>query len=64
MAGKIGFVGVGAVGGYYGLMLKKAGKDIHFLLRSNYEEVKKNGFELVHHKSIQKSERIKNLGVP
>lgn len=63
MAGKIGFVGVGAVGGYYGLMLKKAGEDVHFLLRSNYEEVKKNGFELVHHKPIQKSERIKNLNI-
>ena len=46
MAGKIGFVGVGAVGSYYGLMLKKAGEDVHFLLRSNYDAVKKNGFEL------------------
>ena len=41
MAGKIGFVGVGAVGSYYGLMLKKAGEDVHFLLRSNYDAVKK-----------------------
>ena len=47
MAGKIGFVGVGAVGSYYGLMLKKAGEDVHLLLRSNYDAVKKNGFELV-----------------
>jgi len=28
--GKIGLVGAGAVGGYYGLMLKKGGEDIHF----------------------------------
>ena len=63
MAGKIGFVGVGAVGGYYGLMLKKAGEDVHFLLRSNYDEVKKYGFELVHHRPGQKSERINNLNI-
>lgn len=30
-------VGTGAVGGYYGSMLARSGKDVHFLLRSDYE---------------------------
>mgnify|MGYP003752998711 CR=1 FL=1 len=38
---KIGVVGCGAVGSFYGLMLKQAGEDVHFHLRSNYEDVKK-----------------------
>ena len=63
MAGKIGFVGVGAVGSYYGLMLKKAGEDVHFLLRSNYDAVKKNGFELVHHRPVKTTERINDLNI-
>ena len=33
MVGKIGLVGAGAVGSYYGLVLQKAGEDVHFLLR-------------------------------
>jgi len=36
-------VGTGAVGGYYGSMLQKAGFEVHFLLHSDYEYVKKNG---------------------
>ena len=30
MVGKIGLVGAGAVGSYYGLVLQKAGEDVHF----------------------------------
>ena len=63
MVGKIAFVGVGAVGSYYGLMLKKAGDDVHFLLRSNYDAVKKNGFELVHHRPGKTTERINDLNI-
>ena len=63
MEGKIGFVGVGAVGSYYGLTLKKAGEDVHFLLRSNYDAVKKNGFELVHHRPGKTTERINDLNI-
>ena len=58
MVGKIGLVGAGAVGSYYGLMLKKAGVDVRFLLRSNYEDVKSDGFTLVHHRPEKKSEKI------
>jgi 2-dehydropantoate 2-reductase len=36
-------IGTGAVGGYYGGLLQKAGLDVHFLLHSDYEFVKRNG---------------------
>lgn len=61
--GKIGLVGAGAVGGYYGLMLQKGGEDIHFHLRSNFEKVRQDGFCLVHHLPEQKTEKIHNVPV-
>jgi 2-dehydropantoate 2-reductase len=36
-------VGTGALGGYYGARLQKAGFEVHFLLRSDYDRVKKHG---------------------
>ena len=39
-------IGTGAVGGYYGGLLQKAGFDVHFLLHSDYEFVKKNGLSI------------------
>ena len=36
-------VGAGAVGGYYGGRLAQHGHDVHFLLRSDYDAVRKNG---------------------
>lgn len=36
-------IGTGAIGTYYGGLLAKAGKEVHFLLRSDYEHVKANG---------------------
>ena len=42
----IGIVGTGAIGGFYGLMLAKAGHDVHFLLRSEYQAVVANGLRL------------------
>ncbi len=33
---RIGIIGTGAIGGFYGLMLARAGHDVHFLLRSEY----------------------------
>ena len=61
--GKIGLVGAGAVGGYYGLMLKKGGEDIHFHIRSNFEKVREDGFCLVHHLPERKKETIQNVPV-
>jgi len=43
---KIAVVGCGAVGSYYGAMLDRAGQDMHFLLRSDYETVRRNGVSI------------------
>ena len=43
---RIGIVGTGAIGGFYGLMLAKAGHDVHFLLRSEYQAVVASGLRL------------------
>jgi 2-dehydropantoate 2-reductase len=40
---KITVVGPGAVGSYYGAKLTRANEDVHFLLRSDYDAVKRNG---------------------
>lgn len=40
---RIGIIGTGAIGGFYGLMLAKAGFDVHFLLRSEYDAVHEHG---------------------
>jgi 2-dehydropantoate 2-reductase len=40
---KIAVVGCGAVGSFYGAKLFKAGYNVNFLLRSDYEAVKQNG---------------------
>jgi 2-dehydropantoate 2-reductase len=36
-------LGTGALGGFYGAKLQKAGKDVHFLLKSDYEYVSQRG---------------------
>lgn len=36
-------IGTGAIGGYYGAKLSKAGFEVHFLLHSDYEYVADNG---------------------
>ena len=43
---KYGVIGSGAIGGYYGGKLAKAGQEVHFLFRSDYEYVKKNGLQV------------------
>lgn len=40
---RIGIVGAGAIGGFYGTLLARAGHDVHFLLRSEYETVRQQG---------------------
>lgn len=39
-------IGCGGIGGYYGGSLAKAGHNVHFLLHSDYEFVKKNGLQI------------------
>ncbi|HEY5915493.1 MAG TPA: 2-dehydropantoate 2-reductase, partial [Verrucomicrobiae bacterium] len=43
---KIAVVGCGAVGSYYGAVLARAGHDLHFLLRSDYERVRQHGVRI------------------
>ncbi|AZF36431.1 2-dehydropantoate 2-reductase [Pseudomonas sp. R4-39-08] len=43
---RIGIIGTGAIGGFYGLMLARAGFDVHFLLRSEYAAVREHGLRV------------------
>lgn len=43
---RIGIIGTGAIGGFYGLMLARAGFDVHFLLRSEFAAVAQNGLKI------------------
>lgn len=43
---KIAVVGCGAVGSYYGGLLCRAGHEVHFLLRSDYEAVRRQGLQV------------------
>lgn len=40
---RIGIIGTGAIGGFYGVMLARAGFDVHFLLRSEFDAVSRDG---------------------
>ena len=40
---KIAVVGCGAVGSFYGAKLARAGHEVHFLLRSDYDAVRRQG---------------------
>lgn len=39
-------IGTGAIGGYYGSLLQRAGFETHFLLRSDYAYVKEHGLRI------------------
>ncbi|MGH8379424.1 putative 2-dehydropantoate 2-reductase [Pseudomonas sp.] len=43
---RIGVIGTGAIGGYYGLMLARVGFDVHFLLRSEFDAVRTHGMRV------------------
>ena len=43
---KIAVVGCGAVGSHYGARLCRDGQDVHFLLRSDYDVVRRNGVSI------------------
>ncbi|QJP96780.1 putative 2-dehydropantoate 2-reductase [Pseudomonas fluorescens] len=42
----VGIIGTGAIGGFYGLMLARAGFDVHFLLRSEFTAVAERGLQV------------------
>ena len=39
-------LGTGALGGFYGARLQQAGADVHFLLRSDYDDVRRHGLTI------------------
>lgn len=43
---KYGVIGTGALGGYYGGRLAEAGKDVHFLFRSDYQHIQEYGLKV------------------
>jgi 2-dehydropantoate 2-reductase len=43
---RIGIIGTGAIGGFYGVMLARAGFDVHFLLRSEFSAVARDGLHI------------------
>lgn len=46
MALKYAVIGTGALGGFYGGMLARAGKEVHFLFNSDYQFVLENGLKI------------------
>ncbi|MCR8935544.1 MULTISPECIES: putative 2-dehydropantoate 2-reductase [unclassified Pseudomonas] len=42
----VGIIGTGAIGGFYGVMLARAGFDVHFLLRSEFPAVAERGLQV------------------
>lgn len=43
---RVAIIGTGAVGGYYGALLQKAGADVHFLLNRDYVHVREHGLQV------------------
>ncbi|MBX9912864.1 MAG: putative 2-dehydropantoate 2-reductase [Pseudomonadaceae bacterium] len=43
---RIGIIGTGAIGGFYGVMLARAGFDVHFLVRSEFALVSAQGLQV------------------
>ncbi|WNW10713.1 putative 2-dehydropantoate 2-reductase [Pseudomonas sp. DTU_2021_1001937_2_SI_NGA_ILE_001] len=43
---RIGIIGTGSIGGFYGLLLARAGFDVHFLLRSEFDAVSRKGLQV------------------
>ncbi|MGZ8900644.1 MAG: 2-dehydropantoate 2-reductase [Limisphaerales bacterium] len=44
---KVAVIGPGAVGSYYGAKLSRAGHVVHFLLRSDFEQVRRHGVKIL-----------------
>lgn len=45
---RVGIIGTGAIGGFYGVMLARAGFDVRFLMRSEFPAVLEQGLRLNH----------------
>lgn len=49
MSAKVLVVGAGAIGGFYGALLAKAGAEVAVVCRSDYEAVKRHGYRITSH---------------
>ena len=43
---RFGIIGGGALGGLYGCLLAKAGYEVHFLLHSDVDHVRRHGWKV------------------
>lgn len=43
---RIGVIGAGALGLYYGAILQRSGEDLHFLLRRDFDAIRRDGLEV------------------
>lgn len=43
---RYGIIGTGAIGGFYGARLAKAGQEVHFMLHNDYDHVLRHGLEV------------------
>ncbi|MBW2504482.1 MAG: putative 2-dehydropantoate 2-reductase [Deltaproteobacteria bacterium] len=66
---RIGMIGAGALGLYYGALLQKAGHDVHFLLRRDYQSIISNGLQVKSPRGnfmlsdVQGYRRVEEIGV-
>ncbi|MBN9288244.1 MAG: hypothetical protein BGO43_09630 [Gammaproteobacteria bacterium 39-13] len=57
---KISIIGSGALGKTYGGLLSLAGNDVHFLMRSEYDEIREKGFFEINFSKEEKKFKIEN----
>jgi len=57
---RIGVVGSGAIGCYYGAKLANVGLDVHFLIRGDAEEVRQSGLRILGKTGVLHVKRVKH----
>ena len=58
---KIGVIGAGAVGLYYGSLLQRAGHDVRFLLRRDYDAITRSGLTVTSPRGGFHLEKVKGF---
>jgi 2-dehydropantoate 2-reductase len=61
---RYGIVGSGALGGYYGAKLARSGCNVHFLMRSDLETVRRNGLSVRSKDGDFRIEQVNAHGAP
>ncbi len=66
---RIGVIGAGALGLYYGALLQRNGHDVHFLLRRDYQAISRHGLQVTspngnfHLKDVNGYNNSKDIGI-